>query len=53
MTETSDRISEGWFMILLQDTCRDPGGGQIVTTTAVMLVLTLLSFYVGLISMSS
>jgi len=26
-------VPEGWFMILLQDMCRDPSGGQFLTTT--------------------
>ena len=24
VTEVSDRVQESWFMILRQDTCRDP-----------------------------
>ena len=31
--ETLDRVPESWFMILLQDTCRDPDRGKILTTT--------------------
>ena len=42
VTETLDRVLEGWFMILPQDACRDPGGGQILTTTRVNPYLLLL-----------
>ena len=31
--EASDQVQESWFMILLQDTCRDHGMGQILITT--------------------
>jgi len=30
--EASDWVQENWFMILLQDTCRDFDRGQILTT---------------------
>jgi len=31
--ETLDWVPKGWFMILPQETCHDPSGGQILTTT--------------------
>ena len=34
--ETSNRVPESWFMILLQDTCRDSSRGQILTTTVLL-----------------
>jgi len=39
VTEASDRVPESWFMILLKDTCRDPAGGQILTTTSMKINL--------------
>jgi len=35
VTETSDQVPKSWFMILLQNTYRDLGKGQILTTTRI------------------
>ena len=37
--KASNWVPESWFMILLQDTCCDPGGSQILTTTELIDIM--------------